>query len=477
MKMKNFTFSLVTALVFLVATSNAQASVQVFFNQDDTKVYVDPVRKVYRQGVDFQTMIVNEIQKATSSIEVAVQEFRLSAIAQALIEKQEQGVQVRVIIDSRYNNTIWEALSSDQLQNQQKVDLYEMDEAERDLHTQRLYQLRELAQLLDSGQISDKEDPLYVDAIELLRNSDVVLIDDTADGSGGNNLMHHKYVVIDNQKLILTSANFTVHDFFGIPNGNDRLGNANALFLIEDKSLTQLFLDEFNYMFGSEGPKVGEHHRPLFGLNKPHRDPKVRRLSEDMIITTQFAPTSRRLSYAESTAGLMKRSLLSAEESISAALFVFSDQVLADAIKTVKRERGIELSVLVDRLFAYRYYSKALDLLGLTLPRHDCQFQAGINPWSPPARRVGIPELSGDKLHHKFAVIDNRKVVFGSQNWSSSGNHNNDEFLVVIENEQVAQEFTREIERLNNLAHWGALPWVYERIEQQFEACGLAFNH
>ena len=38
----------------------------------------------------------------------------------------------------------------------------------------------------------------------------------------------------------------------------------------------------------------------------------------------------------------------------------------------------------------------------------------------------------GDKLHHKFAVIDNKTLITSSFNWSPSAAHTNDETLLVI---------------------------------------------
>jgi phosphatidylserine/phosphatidylglycerophosphate/cardiolipin synthase-like enzyme len=58
----------------------------------------------------------------------------------------------------------------------------------------------------------------------------------------------------------------------------------------------------------------------------------------------------------------------------------------------------------------------------------------------------GVPALApGDKLHHKFGLIDDKIVITGSHNWSKAANHQNDEALVIIDNPTVAAHFDREI--------------------------------
>ena len=47
----------------------------------------------------------------------------------------------------------------------------------------------------------------------------------------------------------------------------------------------------------------------------------------------------------------------------------------------------------------------------------------------------------GDKLHHKFAVVDNTTVITGSFNWSPSAAHQNDETLLVIKHPKLAAAF------------------------------------
>ena len=73
-------------------------------------------------------------------------------------------------------------------------------------------------------------------------------------------------------------------------------------------------------------------------------------------------------------------------------------------------------------------------MLGKTLYLR-CQPEANNNPWKKSLNTVGTPQIpSGDKLHHKFAVIDNYTVISGSQNWSETANINNDEALIIISN-------------------------------------------
>ena len=78
-----------------------------------------------------------------------------------------------------------------------------------------------------------------------------------------------------------------------------------------------------------------------------------------------------------------------------------------------------------------------------------CKHEADNQPLQQPREGLGIPRLpGGDKLHHKFSVIDNRTVITGSFNWSPSAAHQNDEVLLVIESPLLAAHFTQEMDRL-----------------------------
>ena len=81
-------------------------------------------------------------------------------------------------------------------------------------------------------------------------------------------------------------------------------------------------------------------------------------------------------------------------------------------------------------------------------------------------------ETRADKLHHKFAVIDNKTVITGSFNWSPAAAHTNDETLLVIESAKLAAHFTREMDRLWRGAELGITPRIQRKKERQRTKCG-----
>ena len=86
---------------------------------------------------------------------------------------------------------------------------------------------------------------------------------------------------------------------------------------------------------------------------------------------------------------------------------------------------------------------------------------------------MGTPRLArGDKLHHKFAVIDKKTVITGSFNWSPSAAHTNDETLLVIHSPQLARHFTREMDRLWDTAELGITARMRQKLERQRIRCG-----
>ena len=426
--------------------------IQVYFNhRDKTQTYSDPYRKIERQGDDLESVIIQEISAAKSTIDLAVQELNLPLVAQALVERQNSGVQIRVILDNNYSRSLSKLNSSE---------IDRLNQRDRQKYNQ-FFQLVDLNQdnRLTSAEIAQR------DALVILEKAGIPVIDDAADSSKGSGLMHHKFMVVDRKTIVTGSANFTLSDTHGDINNPETRGNVNHLLRIENTEVADLFTEEFNYMWGNTS---GINSK--FGLGKPWRSPKTL-VWQDTEFTLQFAPTSASLDWRFSTNGLIDKTIDSATKSIDLALFVFSEQEIVNTLQQ-KHQQGIEIEGVFDSGFAYRYYSEVFDMLGVTLYL-SCHAEAANNPWSNPLNTVGIAQLAtGDKLHHKFALIDNQTVISGSHNWSKAANTNNDETLIIIKNSLVSQHFAQEFQHLYSSALLGLSDKINYKLEQQQQKCG-----
>ena len=416
--------------------------VQVYFNHTESSQYQETLRQQQRNGDDLEQQIITAISISKFSVDVAVQELRLPKIAQALVERQKAGVKVRVILENTYNYPLNESQPRKTAREAAKYD---------ELRTQSDRNL--------DGQISAQE-ANQGDALLILRNAKVPVIDDTADGSKGSDLMHHKFIVVDDRIVIVTSANFTSSDIHGDLTNPQNTGNANNLVKIDSPKLAALFTQEFSLMWGGDR---------LFGLKKPFRPPQQVQVG-NTTIDVQFSPTSPTKHWSQSTNGLIAKTLSTSSQSVNLALFVFSDQNIANALEQQSR-RNVQIRAVIDPNFIYRPYSEALDMMGVSLSSK-CKYEANNHPWLNPITTVGVPQLlKGDLLHHKFAVIDNRTVITGSHNWSESANSSNDEALLVIHSPTVVAHYQQEFERLYAEAQLGVPEAVTQKIQKAQKQC------
>ena len=425
--------------------------IQAYFNHRETeRNYIEPYRELKRSGDDLEAVIIKEIAAAKSTISLAVQELNLPLVAKALAQSHRSGVRVRVILDNQYSQ------SFSQLNRQEIKQLKPRDRQKYD-------SFKKLVDLNQDNNL-DAEEIAQRDALFILKQAGILIIDDTADGSKGSGLMHHKFMVVDNKIVLTGSTNFTVSGVHGDLDNLATRGNVNHLLRIENTKVAELFTEEFNYMWG-DSPKGGVNSK--FGLQKPWRSPKTI-IWQDTKFTIQFAPTSTRKDWQLSTNGLIAKTIKNTARSIELALFVFSEQKIVDALKQLQQ---VEIKGVFDSSFAYRYYSEVLDMLGTTLYLR-CQPEANNNPWQESLNTVGTPQIApGDKLHHKFALIDNYTVISGSQNWSETANINNDEALIIISNFTLAKHFDREFQRLYDSVSTGLPTKIGQKIQQQRREC------
>lgn len=436
----------------LLAALPQDPLVKVYFNHSQSSEYKESYRQQTRLGDDLEKQIVDTISQAKSTIDVAVQELRLPKVAEALVDRQKAGVKVRLILENTYSRP-WSSFTPEEVGK--------LNKRERE----RYQEFRQFIDINQDNQLTPAEINQR-DALIILQNAKIPWLDDRADGSAGSSLMHHKFVIIDNRIVIITSANFTLSDTFGDYTNPSTLGNVNNLLQIDSPELASLFTQEFNIMWG-DGP--GGKPDSRFGLQKPLRLPQQITLNKTKI-TVQFSPTSPTQPWTNSSNGLIGKTLDSARESVDLALFVFSEQRLANILEN-RHQQKIQIRALIEPQFAYRPYSEALDMMGVALS-NKCKYEVDNHPWQNPITTVGVPTLpKGDLLHHKFALIDNKTVITGSHNWSDAANNGNDETLVVVESPIVAAHYVREFARLYAKVKPGLPLAIQQKIKVQQTKC------
>jgi phosphatidylserine/phosphatidylglycerophosphate/cardiolipin synthase-like enzyme len=344
-----------------------------------------------------------------------------------LAAKSQAGIKIRVILEHNYSRSPSELTAAE---------IAGLSSREQE----RYQAYQKLVDIDNNGTLSAAEINQR-DAITILRNAQISILDDTADGSKGSGLMHHKFMVVDGHQVIVTSANWTMSDIYGDFSHPDSEGNQNNLVQIESKELAAVFLSEFDLMWGdgTTGNQISQ-----FKARKPPR-PLVEVLVGKTRVFVQFSPTSKQQTWDDSSNGSIGKVLKTSQEQVNFALFVFSEPGLSNILQT-QSERGVKVKGMIDRQFAYRDYSSGLSLMGVD-PQHICQ-SVGTN--SSRLETIGVPTLpAGDLLHHKFAIVDRHTVITGSHNWSNAANYRNDETLLIVQaNPTVAAHFDREFNRL-----------------------------
>ncbi len=408
---------IVTGLLGLLTSSCSQAGVVVGqmpidltspngiaigFNHRAVSRYRSPLSGAWRNGDNLEQMLIAAIQSAEEEILVAVQELSLPRIAKSLVMASRQGVNVKVILENNYS-TPWS--------QQHELDLSR--------HGRKRLQLLKAEADQDQNGVVSPEEAGNHDALLILQYGQIAWIDDTEDGSKGSGLMHHKFVVIDGERVITGSANFTNSGMHGDAGATQTRGNVNHLISIQSPALASIFKEEFAQMWG-DGP--GGSNDSLFGRNKTNQPLQTVKMGS-VNISVLFPPHAK--THPGHGLDVIVDQLGSTKKKIDLALFVFSAQQLTNKLAE-RISAGVQLRLLADPGFASRSFSEVLDLLGLAIPDRFCKLEAGNQPLTKPLKGIGTPRLArGDKLHDKFALIDNKTVLTESFNWSPSLAHNN----------------------------------------------------
>jgi competence ComEA-like helix-hairpin-helix protein len=437
-----------------------QNDLQVYFNHNLAKgaEYQEPYRNIRRNGDNLEQIIIDRINSAKTSIDIAVQEFNLPQVALALAERHKAGIKIRVIVEHNYRRP---------LSTLTVTEVAKLDDRTRSKYEQFFkFVDRNFDGKLSLTEINER------DAIVILQNAGIPIIDDTENKSKGSGLMHHKFMVVDGKIVITGSANWTTSDVHGDIDNLATRGNTNNLLAIDSSELARIFTEEFNLMWGDG---MGGKADSKFGLNKPAREPQTIQIGSSTI-TVNFSPISEKSTGSYSSNNLIVQALDRAQKKIDLALFVFSDRNIASELES-QHQQQVDIRALIDREFAFRDYSKALDMLGVSIS-NNCRYHPDSNPWQNAIQNVGTASLPlGDKLHHKFAIIDNKTIITGSHNWSDAADRLNDEVLLIIDSPQLAAHYDREFNNLFDRATLGIPDRIQKTIAADLKQCATTANN
>lgn len=435
------------AFIFL-SPCFGKSQVQSYFNHRAEKTYVDPYYGRSRPGDNLEDVLLAAIKNSKQSLDVAVYQLDLPLVAKALVSKSKEGVIVRVILDNT-NSKAHKDLS--------EAEIAQLPEHEKTGYLDFLAFADE-----DHNQHLSQEELEKNDSMTILNKGGVNWIDDTADGSKGSGLMHHKFMIVDGKEVITGSANFTRSCIHGDALKKNSIGNANSLLDIQSPEVANLFTEEFNEMWVKK----------KFGLKKKYRGPQHLNLN-GIDFQIQFSPTSKTKGYEASTNGLISREIEAGQGPAHFALFVFSEQKLVDSMDRA-RAHGLIPNVLIDPSFATRDYSELLDIWGLQMPNGKCQYETDNHIWSPSLKNSGFTNLAdGDVLHHKFGVINSHTVIVGSHNWSAAANNLNDEALMIFKDDALGADYDREFNLLYKDSIIGPQPWLLKKIDTLEKNCQI----
>jgi len=255
---------------------------------------------------------------------------------------------------------------------------------------------------VDVRWVTDDEHGLVADTepghgqFAMLKNAGIeVRSDDRTD------LMHNKFWIFDGEILWTGSTNITKNGIF-VQDNNTIVFSSPELAAIYERE----FQEMWDGQFGPRSPsQLNEQSLVLSGT--PIR---VIFTSEDPALETLIIPM-----------------VSGARSSVRFLAFSFTDFPLADAM-IQRAKAGVSVSGVIDKTQSGGQGSELGTLFCGQIP----------------VRQDGNPQF----MHSKVIIIDDRYVITGSLNYSTSAEESNDENVIVIDNPDIARLYVQDFDRV-----------------------------
>ncbi len=212
--------------------------------------------------------------------------------------------------------------------------------------------------------------------------------------------MHDKFVVVDGAITWLGSWNLTT---------NDTWRNSNNMLRFASREIAADYANEFKQMFAGR-----------FGTSKRSATPYPQVRLGAARVEVYFSPQ-------DGVAKHVLQRLAAAKRSITFMTFSYTEDKISDAmIAKVKAD---------------------LEVRGV----FESQNARGTGADFNRLKQGGVDVLEDGNcyiLHHKVIIIDERTVITGSYNFTSSAERDNDENLVIVDDPALARAYLEEFERV-----------------------------
>ncbi len=238
----------------------------------------------------------------------------------------------------------------------------------------------------------------------------------TSNGSEKYNIMHNKFVIIDEHAPDSTQT----WVWTGSPDWDDAMsqGDYNNIIVFQSKVLAKAFTNEFNIMWGdTTHGGAADSAKAKFGSCKPN--------SGTHKFTIGGSEVELYFSPSDSVNNHIVKSITSANVDLYCGMFTFTETTDANDIVTQKTNGATAYAILDN--FSSGTYTPYTTILPNGLGANFHGYVA-----------------SNTLYHNKYVIInpsapcDDPKVLTGSHNWTSSADAENDENTVIVHNDTIA---------------------------------------
>lgn len=272
----------------------------------------------------------------------------------------------------------------------------------------------------------DPNDPFDSDAIKLIKNANVPIINDTFGNNSGYAAMHNKFLIVDHRDHTSAADDWVWTGSYNLTR-SATYDNAENVIEIQDQALAECYTVEFNEMWGSD-TNTPDPTKSRFGSRKTNNTPHGFNINGIEVLQYMSA-SDRGLDY-------IVAAIQNSQSALYFCMLLFTQSKIANAMKfqwnsiNNFKVKGVFDSDLDNNS---QYYN----LKG-----------TGSQPWNRPAD-VHLDHETG-YLHHKYLIIDGAGgpgqpiIITGSYNWTSAAESSNDENFLMIKDSILANLYLQE---------------------------------